>query len=352
MAICQMASKVKGGTINKRRVNSMQINIKISQLNLKLIGLSLFLIVATLVTGCAGGESYKDYIHAADKTDEIKKGAQKIQIDVVNTFDLEILENATEAERKLFSTLEQVELSITSYFDYELNQSLNSIYYLYQGLGTDIKIYQKSQDEIYLKLPFDGNYYEINENSSEVASEQVDFKSLFLKVGSDWNNMLEAENIFIGEKSIITSEAGDIKTTKFTVKPTSTQLNDFMLLLKEHILSDSDMLIKYLGKFMGEDTLDQSNYEAFVNALLDSMTITRFEEIAFVDIDGYVVDEQIEIEIEYNTSNQFTSVLKNQKIVIKSSHWDIEKNQDLDFSELNQDKIIPIEQLEKGSVTP
>lgn len=305
-----------------------------------------------LFTGCVGGEDYKEYIDAANKTDEIDKSAQKIEVNITNTFNEKALEDMNLSDQKMFSALEQVSLNISSRFDQTKGQSLSSVYYVYQGLGTDIKLYQKSQDEMYLKLPFDSKMYQINQDIAKANQEQVDFKSLYLTIGRDWNNMLKSENIFIGEKSIITSDAGEVKATKFTVKPTSAQLSDFMGLLKSNVLSNKQMIIEYIGSFQEKGTIDAGNFENFVNALFDSMSITRFEEVAYVDIDGYVIDEQIEIEIDYTTTNNFTNLLKHQKITIKSSHWDIEKKQDLDFSDLNQSEIVPIDQLTKGSVAP
>lgn len=304
------------------------------------------------LTGCVGGENYKEYIDAANKTDEISKGAQKIEVNITNTFNEEALKDMNISDQKMFSALEQVTLNISSRFDHAKGQSLSSVYYVYQGLGTDIKLYQKSLDEMYLKLPFDSKMYQINQDIAKVNQEQVDFKSLYLTIGRDWNNMLKSENIFRGEKSIITSEDGDVKATKFTVKPTSAQLIEFMGLLKSNVLSNDKMLMEYFGSFQEKGSIDSVTFEKFVDALFGSMTITHFEDVAYVNIDGYVIDEQIEIEIDYNNTSDFTNLLRHQKITIKSNHWDIEKKQDLDFSDLNQSEIVPIDQLTKGSVTP
>ncbi|GAB6107062.1 hypothetical protein [Fusibacter bizertensis] len=322
----------------------------------RLIFCSLILICTIWFTGCVGGEDYKTYIDAANKTDGIEKGASEIQISVINTFNEDILADMSEADRKMISTLNQVELNITSHFNHVLGQSIHSIYYLYKGLGADIKIYRRAQEEMYLKLPFDGNFYRLNDeannDSVQVDGEQVDIQSVFIQMGSDWNNILKSENIFVGEKSIISNDVGEIKVTKFTIKPTSVQLAEFVKRVKSNILSNEAMLIKYINANQSEDIIDQASFESFVDALFESMSITRFDEVAFVDIDGYVVDEQLEIEIAYSSSSHFSNILENQKITIHSKHWDIEKKQDFDFSELDLSKVVPIEQLMKGSVKP
>ena len=78
----------------------------------------------------------------------------------------------------------------------------------------------------------------------------------------------------------------------------------------------------------------------------------RLEKVAFVENDDYVVDANIEMELAYSDSTQFSNILKSQKITIHSSYWDIEKKQKFDFAELDLSKVVPIEQLMKGSVKP
>lgn len=69
-----------------------------------------------------------------------------------------------------------------------------------------------------------------------------------------------------------------------------------------------------------------------------------------MDLDGYIVEEQIEIGIEYVSDDDFVSAFESQTIRIHTVKWDIEKSQNFDFSILDQLEIMPIEKLMEWSV--
>lgn len=304
----------------------------------------LILILSLFLTGCMAGEGYEDYMEALDRTENIVKGASMVEVSI---------ESILHEELKEISFLESINLTIKDQFDQSLNQSIVDIYYVGNDLGMDLKLYQKRADEIYLKVPFMNGVYAIDSNISDMIQDPKELKSFIKNVSSEWNAMLLSENIFVGEKTIVRNEDGEVKTTKFTVKPTSEQLDAFTESLRKVILSNQSELLDYLSEFVLSDQnvmITERDFEAIVNQIFNSMKIVRYEEVAYMDLDGYIVEEQIEIGIEYVSDDDFVSAFESQTIRIHTVKWDIEKSQNFDFSILDQLEIMPIEKLMEWSV--
>ncbi|HAS72643.1 MAG TPA: hypothetical protein DCS67_00690 [Clostridiales bacterium UBA8960] len=307
--------------------------------------LPLILAILLILTGCMSGEGYQDYMDALEKTENITKGTSKVDVQIKNRFNEDL---------GPIDIPETISVIIESRFDYSKSQSISDIYYLGNSLGMDLKLYQKDKDALYLKVPFMSGLYAISESQVNMMSEPADVQAFMKNVGKEWNAMLMSENIFVGEKTIVRNEDGEVKATKFTVKPTSEQLETFTETLRKVILANQVQLLHYFKEWpiaqMDVD-LTESEFEKIVNAVFSSMKITRYEEVAYMDLDGYIIDEQIEIGLEYISKNGFTNLFESQTIRIHTTHWNIEKNQTLDFSVLDQLEILPIEKLMEWSVT-
>ena len=73
---------------------------------------------------------------------------------------------------------------------------------------------------------------------------------------------------------------------------------------------------------------------------MDNMTISQFEEVAYVDLDGYIVEETITLTIKYNESD---FPFESQKITIRTQNWDIEQAQKMAFPIIDETNSKPME---------
>ena len=309
--------------------------------NVKIITLIvMFSLIGLMSTGCMSAADYESYMNAVAKTDEIQKGISMMDVSVESTLNQALMDQLTQEERATFEKMKSIKANITDRFDLEKKQSIMDVYVYYNQLGTDIKVFKPSEEELYLKLPYLEGVFDIREGF-DVNQMDTDKISGFTKeVASQWNAMLEVENIFVGEKTIIENEDGEVKSTMYTVKPTVAQLDTFMRSLRTSVLSHQEELKTFLEEMnmAGSDLskLDDATYEELVNAIFDSITITRYEETAYVDVDGYIIDEKMVIELRYESSEHVNHVFETQKIEIHHQNWDIEKSQEFDFEFLDQ----------------
>lgn len=311
--------------------------------------------IMAILTGCMGGEDYASYLDAVKKTEDIQSGVDKVEVVVQSTFNEALLQKVDKEDADAFRQLGLVKVTLEDRFNHADNQSIYDVFYYSNALGMDFKVFMKGPSEVYLKLPFMSDIYTVGEAFKGFSEEPEDLSTFFKGVGLSWSSMLKAENIFIGEKTIITNDDGEVKATKFSVKPTSAQLDSFLRQLREEILANKETLFTYLKDMQysdGEDFMTESDFETMVDAIFNSMTITRYEETAFVDLDGYIIDEMVTLELKYATSETFNNLFETQTISIHTTRWDIERKQELDFSILENAEIKPIENLNEWSVTP
>ena len=309
----------------------------------------------TLLTGCMGGEDYASYLDALNKTEDIQSGVDRVEVVIQSTFNEALLQKVDKEEANAFRQLGLVKVMLEDRYNKVENQSIYDVFYFSNTLGMDFKVFMKGPSEVYIKLPFMSDIYAVGEAFKGFSEEPENLSSFFKGVGLSWSSMLKAENIFIGEKTIITNDDGDVKATKFSVKPTTAQLDSFLRQLREEILANKESLLIYLKDMQyseGENPMTESDFETFVEAIFNSLTITRYEETAYVDLDGYIIDEMVTIELKYETGETFSNLFDTQTISIHTTRWDIERKQELDFSILEEAQIKPIENLNEWSVKP
>ena len=334
-------------------------------------GFILFFLLSLMLTGCLGKEDYKAYQDAVLKTDAIQRGAQSMNVSMNQTL---FEESESKSHQAILKGLEKIEFDLSGQFDYEKDAALYDIYYYYNGLGNDVRYIRKSEAEQYIKIPMFKDYLKLDDQS--LAGEGIDktnlrnseigdtdtIKTIISEINTEWHNMIQKENIFVGEKTTIKNADGDVKATKFTIKPTTEQLGLISEQIKTSLLAHSEELADVFNQYLvesipmrdiptegmstGDDTSSSNSSEMMkidadaVSKLIENwmshMAITHYEEVAYVDLDGYIIEETTTIGIEYTKTDQFTPLFKSQEIVIHSKNWDIEQAQKFDFPEINE----------------
>lgn len=315
----------------------------------------LVCMLVLVLSGCESRKDYETFKEAVDRTGAMNSGASQVAVTIENTLSDVMLQQLTPEEKAEMEGLERIEVTLDSRFDRKAAQGITDVYVYSNNLGQDFKIFQKGKGVMYLKLPFSANYYVIDDTvigEQIVTATDADIQSLVASLGERWNELLQNENVFAGEKVIVKNADGDVKATRYTVKPTEDQLNRLAGQLKDLIVSHQGELAAYGGAMMKDklpETLEMEDFESAVNAVFNAMTITGYEETAFVDADGYVIEETIKLEVVYRDTEAMKNPFKAQTITIRCANWDIERPQGLDFSEIQRGKTVPLEELKKWS---
>ncbi|HAE43680.1 MAG TPA: hypothetical protein DCG34_12305 [Clostridiales bacterium] len=299
------------------------------------------LIMMMLAAGCST-DALLDYNNAVNKTEEITRGKMSLSIKVSNDFSTEGLSEEAIANLKNF---ERLEMGMISTFDNNQAKSINDVYVNFGGMGIDSMVY--SNDSIaYIRLPMINEYIRVEMDELDMPSSMdvTGTESLVKRVTKEWTDLLETENVVKGEKSIMTTEDGEVKVTKFTVSPTEDQLR---LLLKKIIAilrSEKEALEKFVQFSATDGSLDYDTLIRSIEQEIEDMEKITFNNLAYIDIDGYIVKESIEIYFE-NYDPKPGQVIK-RTVVISQENWDNEMEQNIVIPDVSPDDIIDMNEAE------
>ena len=74
--------------------------------------------------------------------------------------------------------------------------------------------------------------------------------------------------------------------------------------------------------------------------------VNEFKYEVYIDIDNYIVETNLEATLNFSYSEP--GDLMSQKISFKSQNWDIEKEQEFEFSELTEENSLKMENIDQG----
>ena len=303
--------------------------------------LVITLILMMLLSGCSTN-ALLDYNNAVQKTEDITRGKTSLSIKVDNDFNTDGL---TEEAINNLKNFEKIEMSLLSRFDNNQAKSINDVYLNLTGMGIDSMIYSM-EDYAYIKIPMVNEYIEIDLNDLEMAPaiDTTGTESLVRRVIKEWTELLETENVVKGEKSIMTTEDGEVKVTRFTVKPTEDQLRLFIKKIIAIARSEKDALEKFIQFANTDGGLDFDALVDVVEQDIEEMEKITFNSIAFIDIDGYIVNESIEIHFENYDSKP--GQVNKRTVVISQENWDNEMEQNIAIPDFAPEDLIDMNEAE------
>jgi hypothetical protein len=276
------------------------------------------------------------------KTEDITRGKMSLSIKIDNDFSTEGLSEEAIANLKNF---ERIEMSLLSSFDNNQRRSINDIYLNLGGMGIDSMVYSNDADA-YIRLPMVNEYIRINLDELDMTSslDMTGTESLVKRITKEWTELLETENVVKGEKSIMATEDGEVKVTKFTVSPTEDQLR---LLLKKMIAilrSEKEALETFVQFANTDGGLDFDALVRGVEQEIEDMEKITFNSVAYIDIDGYIVKESIEIYFE-NYDPKPGQVSK-RTVVFSQENWDNEMEQNIVIPDISSDNLMDMDEAE------
>jgi len=290
------------------------------------IKLIVFIIIlGIIITGCSD-KSYEEYEEAVIKTESLNSGKIKIEGNYLISFNEEEFSAEDYKKAEIYSNYKFVGTSI---FDKEAEK--NNFYgnIEFAKLGFDLE-YFKDKNKEYIKIPFLGKYIDLSNldefKEMELENSKFDFNinnfemdaELVNKISKLWTEKISDENVFKGKKFLMNTPEGDVKVIKYTI-------------------SFSDEILK---KLIYKTVL---LYDASIEtSFLEKIAIESFIYDAYVDIDGYIIEEN------FNISYRFTDILEinNFKMDFKLINYDLNEKQEFENINLDESKLLKAKDLE------
>lgn len=329
-------------------------------MNKKSISLVLVVLLAIVAMWGCSDKSYEDFTAAVEKTDAVQKISGETDINIKMDIDTEGLD---EKVKKNLDMLKDIKVENVFRKDKEANMTVSDIYVSLGGFGFDIEYYDDGEKP-FIKMPMMEKYVYLSdfekmsgdngENGSVDPSSTSAFKNpqdfiseeSIEKIGKLWNESIQRENVFKGSKSLIDTPEGEVKATKYQIKYGDELFKE---LVSETIkIIANDPKFKEQGMNMlseGADDEDKSLEEALAN-IHEDMTINDFTVENYIDIDGYIVKEDILVDI--GIKGEGKGYMKSFRMEISSKYYNIEKDQEIQMPDKTGLQFLKDEELKDG----
>jgi hypothetical protein len=312
-------------------------------------------------TGCQT-KGLLSYQNAARTTQAIEKGEVLVEVNLMNTFDKTGL--AFEVEKEL-SDYERISTKVISKYDNTENEQMETnIYFISGGMGIDASLFSMDE-QLILQLPIINMYMVLNEGSKEqFLKADEELESTDLEVAAEtmiaetpeaeviinidveallniWLNILNEENIVVGNNTYVNTKEGQIKTTEYSFHISENQIQELM----KALINEIDF--EKINKFIQQQTKAFDDTKIFVDieSLLNMIKLTRLEGKAFVDFDNRLIRQEFVLYGEGNTVEP--GDLETFQIEFNIEYTNLGKEQQFDFPTLTEENVVNQEQLEE-----
>ncbi|TWH77906.1 hypothetical protein [Sedimentibacter saalensis] len=314
----------------------------------RLLFAALALMLVISLSAC-NTSSLEEYKQASEKTDQITRG--KVSGEFATKIELNT-ENMTAEEIKELNYYKDMKGSFNVSYDDEAGKSIFRNYLNMGGLGFDFEVFINGE-EMFMKLPVVGKYMKLDEveanvnveeNEEIISEETIDF------ITQKWISLMNDDDVFKGKDIVLTTPDGEVKTTEYVIKLNDQQIKT---LVKDStdILSKDEKLKSFYRKYI-EKSSEESNVKSFESILaefkigIDNYNIESFIYTAYVDIDGYIVNETFEISAAVIDPEE-----KNLKAIsykLNLNNFDINKEQNFDFPVLSNDNTLSVDEMDES----
>lgn len=310
----------------------------------------LFIIMALLLIlslAACNTDNLAEYKKALEKTDEITKGQITGEFSMSMDFDTEGL---TAEEIKDLNYFKEMDGSFNAVFDNEAEKGIYRNYFSFGGLGFDFDMYMNGK-EMFMKLPVAGKYINMSDLQSadfteENFNEKIMSEETLKSITEKWIGLMKEDDVFKGKDIILTTPDGEVKTTEYTITLSSEQIKTLVLESAE-IASQDESLKNFYNEYIYKDEEDFPTFDEIIKSIKDNVeyySVENFKYTALVDIDGYIVNENIEISIKAAREDL---MFKGMNYNLNMKSWDINKEQSFNFPVLTKENTMDLNDMEE-----
>lgn len=314
--------------------------------------LVMILLVTVLITSGCLQNSLSVFQKAEERTQKIAKGKHSIDLSV----RMELNEGLTAEQQKTFDLFKDVQLKLNQVFDKDQQISLLKMYANVAGMGVDGKLYQRGKDYFVVSPIFPKillihaeELQDLVPPDSQVFSREPGLsRESRDKLQAACASLLKQDNVVKLGKIILPTPEGEVKAQKFTIMLSAAELMPVLKEMAQIVLNDESML-ENIQKFRPEQAseINKEDLSAECRKLLEEATISHFNYEAFIDRDGYLVEENVKIELKLSKERQ--NLIKSCNVEMKVQRWDIEKTIKIDFPEINEYNTMFIKDLQQDN---
>lgn len=293
-------------------------------------------------------DNLAEYKKALEKTEQISKGQFSTELSMIMDYNTDDL---TAEEIKELNYFKDMSGSFNVVYDNEAGKSVLRNYMSFGGLGFDFDMYINGE-EIIMKLPVVGKYIKMNELNSfdideEAYGQAIISEETMKAIAEKWVGLMKEEDVFKGKDIILTTPDGEVKTTEYTITLSDEQIRT---LVKESVaIAAKDETLK---QFYDEYVLvnfneEEITFEEMLESIEDNIEnymVEDFKYTALVDIDGYIVSENISYKIK---STKTDLILKGMNYNLDMKTWDINKEQSFDFPVITEENTVDADNMEE-----
>lgn len=323
----------------------------------KSISVMLILIVILSLSAC-NTDSLREYKNAAEKTEQIKRGHTSGEFSLSMDFNTD---GMTDEELKNVNYYKDIKGSYDAVFDNEAEKVIYRNYLNLGGLGFDYDMYFNG-DEMLMKLPVVGKYIKLNDLSNSASeqnksiSEDMDKKNIISQetvdgISNSWVNLIKRDDVFKGKNIVLTTPDGEVKTKEYTIKLTDEQIKQLFTECIE-LISKDEKLKNFYDEFKKNiEPLSDTTFEEQIKKIReqkDDFKVENFNYIAHVDIDGYIVNETVELKLSIKDKGKGSMIGLNYKLDTKN--WDINKEQSFDFPIVTDENTLKTDDLKDNKL--
>src|SRR6056297_855950 len=311
---------------------------KCEVINMKKITAVLLILLTTLFLFGCSQDYLQNYKEAVEKTESREFGKERISIKIENEFNEE---NISQEILEELNYLKDIQVEVTSSFNESQEES--KAYIKYRGLGYDLTVFS-SEEEVIIYVPMIGRYIQLKEENlgfDHNIKDLEELEDLTSKIQKEWLNLLQKENVVKGKKDIMTTKDGDVKVDLYTIQPSEEQTRLFLKKIFALLRSEEKSLSKLVEN--ENDDLDIVNIIDNIEEAVGKFEKITYKNQAYIDIDGYIVKEYIDIVLEdYDPEPGSNSIIS---VNVEIENWENEVEQKIKIPEVDQEEIIDIDKI-------
>jgi len=314
----------------------------------KIMTAILAVILAISLTGCVP-DSLGDYKKAAEKTDQIKKGRTSGEFAAEMVFNTR---GMTAEQIKELNYFKNMKGSFDVAYDDEAEKGIFRNYLNFGGLGFDFELFIDGE-KAFMKLPVIGKYVRLDKLQAPVHQEgELELVSAETVgvINEKWLGMLKKEDIFQGKNIVLTTPDGEVKTREYTIKLKDEQIKSLSAYALD-MLSEDEKLKNNFEEYIRKNVeqLKDCSVEKLLSDMKENIalyTVEDFSYTAYVDIDGYIVNEMIRVSLKTDSDEPAAVTEVNYRLDIKN--WDINREQQFEFPELTESNTLDTGRMGEG----